>query len=159
MERNIQITEEQRALIERFGVYMERTGNGMTPVETRIIGLLGVSDIIELTFDEIQEILSISKGATSNALNRLLEIERIEYITKPGDRKRYFRLAMNGMEVKWKEKLQSISTISVLWEEILAQRNPETEEFNAEMRRAIDFLHFVEEELPQLFRKWLNRKK
>jgi DNA-binding transcriptional regulator GbsR (MarR family) len=154
MERKVDLSQEQRELIEKFGVYMERTGTYLAPIEARIIGLLAVSDVIELTFEEIQQLLNVSKGATSSGINRLLAMKRIEYITKPGERKRYFRLALAQMEAKSREKLHSFSNIGKLWEEILAQRTMATPDFNRDMERIVSFMKFIEVELPLLFEKW-----
>ena len=83
------LTEKQKVLIEKIGIVTER--EGMQPAAARIIGLLYVADNPELTFDEILGALRISKSAASNALNLLLQTNRIEYTTFSGDRKRYFR--------------------------------------------------------------------
>ncbi len=85
---NVQLTQEQRELIERMGVFYEQ--HGIPPMEGRIMSLLIVCDEPELTFDQIRELLGISKSTTSSALNTLLITKRVIYRTKPGDRKRYF---------------------------------------------------------------------
>src|SRR5699024_7126307 len=76
--------------IERVGVFHEK--KGLQPVVGRIIGLLLVAEPAEATFDEIQEALQVSKSAVSNALTFLQGREIADYTTKPGDRKRYFKL-------------------------------------------------------------------
>lgn len=154
MERSIELSPVQKDLIEKFGVQMERSG--YSPAESRIIGLLAVSDIHELTFDEIYGTLHISKGAASNVINRLLEIEHIEYITRPGDRRRYFRLAMNNhaWEKRTQEKLRTMADGALLWQEILNQRTSDTREFNKGLQRISRFMTFVQGELPALFEKW-----
>jgi len=152
MERNITLTQAQRELIEKFGVHMERSG--MSPAEARIIALLAISNITELTFEEIYQVLQISKGAASNAINRLMNVGRIEYITKPGDRKRYFRLELTNWEKNMQEKFCSLSDIGLLWKEILDQRPASTAEFNRGLERMVSFLNFIRVELPQLFEKW-----
>ncbi|MGB7393051.1 MAG: MarR family transcriptional regulator, partial [Pricia sp.] len=85
---DIKLTKEQQELIEKFGVIQE--GMGLNPASARVNALLTISDKLELTFDEIRETLKLSKSATSNAINFLLERENIGYKTKLGDRKRYF---------------------------------------------------------------------
>ncbi|MBQ1885046.1 MAG: MarR family transcriptional regulator, partial [Bacteroidales bacterium] len=47
------------------------------------------------TFEEIVDRLKISKSSVSTTLNHLMESDKIEYITYPGDRKRYFRIKVN----------------------------------------------------------------
>ena len=88
METNKRL-QKQDELIEKIGVHFEK--EGLQPVAARILSLLTVSDKEEQTFDEIRDTLKISKSAASNGINLLLKINSIEYITKLGDRKRYFK--------------------------------------------------------------------
>ena len=81
--------KKQRELIERIGRNNER--DGFQPVTARILGLLMVMDKEEYTFDEIVDEMQISKSSASNALRNLELRGVIEYVTYPGDRKRYFR--------------------------------------------------------------------
>ncbi len=82
------LTQKQKELIESFGVVQE--GMGLSPASARVNALLTVADKVELTFDEIREGVTLSKSATSNAINNLLLSKHIGYKTKPGNRKRYF---------------------------------------------------------------------
>ncbi|MCK9612656.1 MAG: hypothetical protein PHR81_07205 [Bacteroidales bacterium] len=80
----------QWELVETIGRVYEKQGFGT--ITGRIAGLLTVMDKEQFTFDEIVEELNISKSSASHGL-RLLETQnQIEYITQPGDRKRYFRV-------------------------------------------------------------------
>lgn len=45
-----------------------------------------------LTFEEIHTAMCASKSSVSNALNRLLQSNHIEYISKLDERKRYYRV-------------------------------------------------------------------
>ena len=80
----------QKELIERMGRFYEK--EGLQPTSGRILSLLMVMDKEEFTFDEIVEQLQISKSSASNAITLLETRDAIEYFTKPGDRKRYFRI-------------------------------------------------------------------
>jgi DNA-binding transcriptional regulator GbsR (MarR family) len=82
--------KKQRELVEEMGRYFDK--EGFQPIAGRILALLMVMDKEQYTFDEITEELQISKSSASNALRNLEIRESIEYITLPGDRKRYFRL-------------------------------------------------------------------
>lgn len=152
MERKVELTPAQEKLIERFGVYTEQ--GGTSPVESRILALLLVCDVTELTFEEIYEVLKISKSAASNAINKLLTINRIEYITYPGDRKRYFRSRISQWEDTFKGKFDQMFGVNELMKEILAQRPATDKEFNRNLRSFIDFMHFMQKEIPLLYKKW-----
>ncbi|OKL38771.1 GbsR/MarR family transcriptional regulator [Pontibacter flavimaris] len=151
------LTDKQRELIERIGVFQEKAG--LQPVAGRIMGLLYVSDKPELTFDEIRETLGISKSATSNALNLLQQLNRLEYITYSGDRKRYFRLKLD----KWRDLVlqgvESITDFSETLQEVVAERTGETKEYNQNLLEVADFLKYLHQELPKLLTQWEQQKK
>ncbi len=148
----IQLSEEQKQLIEELGVLREQ--EGMQPAASRISSLLLVSDRTELTFDEIREALNLSKSATSNAINALLSASNIEYITKPGDRKRYFRTMVASWETEVKRRMESGLKGKALLIKVLEQRPPETAEFNNKLREVIEFIDYMQKELPLLMQRW-----
>ena len=81
---------KQKELIEEVGRHFDK--EGFQPIAGRILGLLMIMDKEQYTFDEITEELQISKSSASNALRNLEIRGNIEYVTHPGDRKRYFQL-------------------------------------------------------------------
>lgn len=108
--------KKQKELIGQIGRENER--EGFQPVPARILGLLMVMDKEEYTFEEIVEEMQISKSSASTALKNLEIRGIIEYITYPGDRKRYFRFVsgeidglVNEMENKLKRNLIIINQI------------------------------------------------
>jgi len=82
--------KKQKELIEYIGRNGER--DGFQPVAARIMALLMVMDQEEYTFDEIVKEMQISKGCVSLALQNLELRGLVEYVTYPGDRKRYYRI-------------------------------------------------------------------
>ncbi|MDK2979412.1 MAG: hypothetical protein PWP52_2126 [Bacteroidales bacterium] len=82
--------KKQKDLIEEIGIYFDK--EGFQPIAGRILALLMVMDKERFTFDEIVEELQISKSAASITLRNLEIRGDIEYITLPGERKRYFQL-------------------------------------------------------------------
>jgi len=149
---SIQMTEKQLRLIEKLGVFYEM--GGMQPAAARILALLLVSDNTELTFEEIYETLHLSKSATSNALNVLLSTEKLEYITQPGERRRYFRFKIRSLKEGVQKSLEGITAYNVLLKEVLALRPENTSEFYANLEESSQFLDFIKQELPKLFQKW-----
>lgn len=108
--------KKQKELVEFIGRQNER--EGYQPVPARILGLLMVMDKEEYTFEEIVEEMQISKSSVSTALKNLEIRGIIEYVTYPGDRKRYFRFVsgdidgiIDEMENKLKKSLMTINQI------------------------------------------------
>lgn len=86
------ITKEQKVLIEEIGI-MNEENLGLSPLSSRIYALLIVSSYEGLTFDQIREEIGASKSSTSVNINVLTQLKYVAYYTKPGDRKRYFKVA------------------------------------------------------------------
>lgn len=153
----VQLSDKKLRLIEELGVLYEQSG--MQPAAARILALLTVSDRYELSFEEIYETLNISKSAASNAINFLLSTDRLEYITKSGERKRYFRIKPNSLKEGVQRSLTSMNAINILLKQALEQRTKLTKEFNASLSEVTQFLDFLQKELPLVVEKWENRKK
>lgn len=85
-------SEEKEKLIEEIGQILETRLN-ISPLAARIYSLLTLSSYDGLTFEEIREFIGSSKSSTSVNLNVLLQLKYLEYHTKIGDRKRYFKIA------------------------------------------------------------------
>ncbi|AEA45711.1 hypothetical protein Fluta_3744 [Fluviicola taffensis DSM 16823] len=152
---NVALTEEQRELIERMGVFYEQ--HGVPPMEGRIMSLLVVCDEPELTFDQIRELLGISKSTTSSALNMLQLTQRVIYKTKPGDRKRYFTSNIAQWQEGFAENFQKFFGVIKIMKEALNQRTTITTEFNKQMAEFIEFIEYLSIEFPKLYMDWLNR--
>ena len=90
---DVERTQKQRELVEAMGRLTNRGGG--TLLAGRILGLLSFLDKEEFTFEEIVDELKISKSSVSTTINHLMETDKIEYITYPGERKRYFRIKVN----------------------------------------------------------------
>ena len=150
------LSEKQKAVIEQIGINFEKVG--MQPAAARVMGLLYVADRPELTFDEITDCLQISKSATSNAINLLLQTEQIEYTTFTGDRKRYFRLKISNWREGFAKKIESMTDFGSLLRQVLEVRTQETPGFNASLEELINFMEFIHLQLPRLLQEWENTK-
>lgn len=155
-DNRIPLTDRQLALIERMGVMHSK--DGMQPSPARVIGLLMVSDKTELTFDEIRETLELSKSATSNALNLLLKIKHVDYITKTGDRKRYFKSNIEIWKRQFFDQFEKLNKFCDILEEIHSVRTSKTADFNRSISELHDFIRYFLKEIPSIYQKWESLK-
>lgn len=146
------LSENKLELIERIGVFHEQ--RGMQPLMGRIVGLLLVLDEAEATFDEIIEYLNVSKSAVSNALNILQLQNHIAYKTKPGERKRYFFLRLDKWEEAMEKELCDISEISIFMKDVLKERGNTKPEFNHNINDLCNFMEFLKNRIPSLFKEF-----
>ena len=84
---------EKQEIIEMFGVHFEQLYS-IPPLASRILGTLIIDGCKSgLTFEELVEKMQASKSSISTNLNLLLKMEKINYFTILGDRKKYFKAA------------------------------------------------------------------
>ncbi|WP_254423368.1 GbsR/MarR family transcriptional regulator [Algoriphagus sp. A40] len=151
------LTEKQKELIERIGVFHEH--KGMQPLVGRIIGLLLVHKEAEATFEEVVEMLGVSKSAVSNALTFLQAKDRITYYTKPGDRKRYFRLQMKNWSEDLEKEMLEITKMKEFIDDVIKVREGSTcTEFKTCLVEFSSFLDFFKKEIPTLFKNFRGQK-
>ena len=86
-----EIKKEKAELIEMFGVFFESTHH-LPPLASRILGNLIIDGCkVGLTFEDLVERMSASKSTVSTSLALLVNTNKIEYYTIPGDRKKYYK--------------------------------------------------------------------
>lgn len=132
--------DKQRELIEIMGRISCRGGG--TSLAGRIIGLLSFLDQEEFTFEEIVERLKISKSSVSTTINHLMESDKIEYITYPGDRKRYFRIKVNTPKNFIQALRQHVDRIEKVHRaafELKKDKNSRTAKNIEDMLRSLEF--------------------
>ncbi|GGW53270.1 hypothetical protein DFQ11_101159 [Winogradskyella epiphytica] len=86
----MELSDEKKQLIEEVGIHLEERAN-LSPLASRIYALLILSSYDGMSFEKIVNTMQASKSSVSSNINVLLQLHFIEYYTKPGDRKRYFR--------------------------------------------------------------------
>lgn len=149
------LSKKQIELIESIGIYFEQS---MQPAAARILALLIVSDQDAYSFEEVSVALNLSKSATSNGINFLLSIKKIEYFTKSGDRKRYFRWSPHNILNHFKEGIEQVLGLSKLFEETILQKKAKNSVNTQILIELTDLMNFLHKELPLVFQKWENSK-
>lgn len=120
-------TAEEKKLIEEIGVLLEQT-HDLTPLAARINAMMILSPKEGYTFEEIVDITHASKSSVSTQLNLLLKLNRAEYFTKPGERKRYFRASKQYVKMRLQDHLNKIQKELDLFEKLTVfnkKNNPE----------------------------------
>ncbi len=148
--------KKQKELIEEIGRFHD--DKGMQPIAARILGLLMVMDKEQFTFDEIIDELHISKASASNTI-KMLELQGlVEYITLPGDRKKYYRLKQYEdltMIEDFKEKLNSLKD---MLERILELKLNKDSRNSVMFNSIIDMISFFMGRIEKLEKEYKNVK-
>mgnify|MGYP002276852637 CR=1 FL=1 len=158
MMENTTLTDKQQELIEKTGVMLET--KGWQPAVARIMALLLVDDSGELTFDDIRNSLQLSKSATSNGIQLLLNTGKIEYITKTGDRKRYFRSRISMFRDMIIAEHEKRKEMTALLKEIYEMREDfKNKKLANNLKDIINYMDLLNEEFPKILEKWEKMKK
>ncbi|WP_458626579.1 GbsR/MarR family transcriptional regulator [Winogradskyella sp. PC D3.3] len=83
------ICQKKMALVEKLGVHLENREQ-LAPVAARILSYIILTGKRGATFEDLVSTLCASKSTISTHLNHLKDLNKIEYFTKTGDRKKYF---------------------------------------------------------------------
>lgn len=157
---NDHLINQKKELIEKLGVNLEKL-HKMAPVAARIFATLILSKKKGVTFEELVEELNASKSSISTHLESLQTLNKVSYITRPGDRKRYFIIhpnlilnIINEMVEKWDNE-KSIHQDIIEFKE-KQQQNSEGDEHDFDVEFNKDFLVFLEEAKTALEKLKLN---
>ena len=108
-------THTKEELIESLGMHFESMYQ-LPPLATRIYAQLILTGNDGLTFEELIEATEASKSSVSTSINLLLQTQKIEYFTKSGDRKRYFRKNAHYLKNRLSNYLQQVNKELKLFE-------------------------------------------
>ncbi|MET6990848.1 GbsR/MarR family transcriptional regulator [Sediminicola arcticus] len=100
-------SEEKRTLIEEVGLHLE-SSHKLTPLASRIYAIMILSSEEGFSFEEIMSITQASKSSVSTNISLLVQLNYVEFYTKSGDRKRYFRGTNNYLKLTLQEYLLAI---------------------------------------------------
>lgn len=146
-------SEEMKQTVEEMGVFFEKTGS--TPIHGRVLAFLLIAEPPHKDFYEIQEFLQASKSAISNALKFLSNEGIVDYITFSGDRRRYFRINMEGWFKSYKKAILKVTEVNNIMQMALAERTGSKHlDFNEKLEEMIAFQTYLAKELQVLIQKW-----
>ena len=142
------LNQQKSVLIEQLGVQLEC--DNLAPLAARIFATLILTGKQGITFEQLVCDLNASKSTVSSHLESLQTSQKVKYITKPGDRKRYFIINPNLMVNVIDEMTSKWETEKELHQKVLQYKkefNQTTQEkelqFDLEFQQ--DFLTFLEE--------------
>ncbi len=143
--------KEKLKLIEEYGLFLEKYG--YTPSAGRVYALLLIWEPEELHFDEVREILNLSKGSASKSLNQLMDLNRVEIMTKPGIRKKFYKVKMPPGKESIVPFISYITSLEGFMKKILNLKEFESE-LRVRLEESEEFLNFLRKQLEESVMKW-----
>jgi DNA-binding transcriptional regulator GbsR (MarR family) len=151
------IDKKQAVQIERIGIFFDK--NHYPPLSGRIMALLLIAEPPYCTFDQIMENLQSGKSSVSASLNMLLREGLVEYMTFPGDKKRYFYINAKTWLEMMRKRVELLAPFRSILAEVAQSRSPDYPEFNHMLQEMHQFYGEVEEALQQVMNNWADRIK
>ena len=144
--------KSQEQLVEQMGIVFEKSG--LAPMQGRVFAYLLIAEPSQKDFYEIQEFLKASKSAISNALNHLMRDKMVTYITFSGDRKRYFKVDMDGWMDSIQGQIKDLAYFNVLISNVIEIRSSKDEDFNKKLKKMSAFYLDLDKVLNSFVDKW-----
>lgn len=144
--------EDRERYVEDFGLFFEQFG--LTRMVGRVLGLLLISDPPERSAEELAGALRASRGSISSATRSLVQLGLVQRLSRPGERRDYFRVRPGAWNELMRQEMASITTLRRMAEQgldIMNSDNPEARRGLEEMR---DFYAYWERELPAVLERW-----
>ena len=137
-------------IIERIGVVLDADGHSR--IAGRVFGLLFLSGD-DLSLDEIAERLDVSKGSVSIEVRRLADRGVLELVSRPGDRRDYYR-------VPWDVFARTMENRLARWRslhEVIAEAGDTIRLRDARVRQRIDDFNTAYEHVFQVMTEAIDK--
>lgn len=138
--------------IEKMGLLME--SYGISRMSGRVLGALLVAEPPEQTAEDLAATLQASRSSISVAIRMLEHVGYVDRVSKPGERKDYFRNRPNAWSKLAEQQLVAVRAFKAMAEEglgLLESDDPAASQGLIEMR---DFYAFFEREHPKILKHW-----
>ena len=149
-------TAAELQYVEEVALGLER--QGLFRMAGRVLGWLLICDPPEQTFGQLAEVLQASKGSISAAMKFLVPSGLVERISRPGDRRDYYRCRPGAWADLARDQSRQYEAVRKLAErglELLADAPPHRCE---RLRDMHDFYAWLEREMPALWARWREQR-
>ena len=146
-----EVDEQQQRYVEDVGLFFEQFG--VSRMVGKILGLLLIRPP-ERPAEELASMLRASRGSSSQATRSLVQMGLVQRLTKPGERRDYFRVRQGTWMELTRQQMSATTTLREIAErglELLDSEDPEARRSLEEMR---NFYAFWERELPVALERW-----
>ncbi|HKS69906.1 MAG TPA: hypothetical protein VJQ45_05780 [Ktedonobacterales bacterium] len=156
MAEELEMSDSLRQFIESMGVFFERYG--ISRIGGRMLGLLMVAER-ELSLDEIATTLSVSRASVSTNARMLILYGMAQLVTRPGDRRDYYRLPPDTWAHATEAELEAIVAMRRIAERGLAAARASDRAATEHLEEMIAYSDLMLEDRRNLLEHWRQRKR
>lgn len=142
----------EQYFVEDVGLLFDQLGLPRTA--GRIMGWLLVCEPPHQSMDDLTETLAVSKSAISTALRLLTQIQLVDRISLPGERKDHYRISDDAWTNAWRSRQTQAMVMRQLAERGLELLPPDNPARRKRLEKMRDLYAFFERELPLLLARW-----
>ena len=143
--------------IEEMGLLME--DYGFSRMAGRVLGALLVSEPAEQTAEDLASALQASRSSISVAIRLLEKLGYVERVSRPGERKDYFRNRPNAWATQLAERqLIAIRQLREVADKGLALLETDDADSRLGLEEMREFYAFMEREHPRILKSWRERR-
>lgn len=146
------MNDDRSSFAEDLGLLL--SGFGLARMVGRVLGILLISDPPERTAEDLADALRASRGSISSSTRALISMGLVQRVSKPGERRDYFRVKSGGWDQMMRREMDSVTTLREIAERglrILESDDPKARRNLEEMR---DVYAYWERKLPGILNQW-----
>lgn len=156
MAEDLELSDSLRQFIESMGVFFERYG--VSRIGGRMLGLLMVAER-ELSLDDIVNALGVSRASVSTNARMLILYGMAQLVTRPGDRRDYYRLPQDTWAHATEAELEAILAMRRIAERGLAAARASDRAATEHLEEMVAYTDLVLEDRRNLLEHWRKRKR
>lgn len=148
----MELDPHQRDFIDDFASLWDQLGG--VAIQGRMVALLYISDQAELTAPDIAEALGVSRGTVSQVTRELVRMRLIQRVSRPGDRRDYFRVNPNAWYEASRSRLVESTSFLELLHRGIRVRVAGSPEGSRALVNAARFLEDYSAAMAEFLRTW-----
>lgn len=145
-------TRSELTFVEEVAVAFEQ--GGLPRMAGRIIGWLLICDPPEQTSDQLAGVLQASKGSISSSTRLLVPSGLVERMSRPGERRDYFRLRNEAWAELVRARLAQVTSFRELTERGLTLLADDEPGRRARLEDVSNFYAWLDVQLADLWTAW-----
>lgn len=148
--------EERASYAADIGLLFEEFG--LSRMAGRVLGTLLISDP-PLSAGELAETLQASPGSISSATRALIGMELVQRVSRPGQRRDYFRMKPDAWNEMMRQELKSVFKFRQMSERGLEIVDSDCTDARRNLERMLQFFTYLEREIPAMLGRWEENRK
>lgn len=156
MAAEIELSDSLQEFIESMGVFFERYG--ISRIGGRMLGLLIVAER-ELSLDDIASALNVSRASVSTNARMLILYGMAQLVTRPGDRRDYYRLTPDTWARATEAEIDAILAMRRLAEDGLAAAHASDRAATEHLEEMLAYCDIVLKDRRTTLEQWRERKR